>query len=80
MAPAKKKNEIAIPDTSAPQKPLLTKKEVCDLLQISERSIERMMSAQEIPKPVKLRSRSPRFRWADLKAWIDGGCQPIAVG
>lgn len=81
MAPPKKKTIITAPPTDSvlPRKSLLTKQEVADLLSITTRTIDRMRSTDEIPAPVMLRSR-PRWRWLDLKNWIDTGCGPVAAG
>jgi prophage regulatory protein len=49
---------------------LLTVKEVAGLLGIHERTVWKMASASEIPKPIKIGSKSVRWRLNDLRNFI----------
>jgi excisionase family DNA binding protein len=51
---------------------LCTKREAADILRISERSIERMMSLGKI-LPVRVGSRSIRVNMADLREFVNSG-------
>lgn len=48
---------------------LLTDREVAGLLSISRRTVWRLTSTGELPKPIKL-GRASRWRRADLEAFI----------
>jgi len=55
---------------------LLTVRQVADLLNLSIRSIWRMAAEAEagigdFPKPLRLGSRTVRWRLADLRAYVD---------
>lgn len=52
---------------------LLTAEDVGHLLQVSERSVWRWLSAGKIPEPVKI-GGSTRWRRGDVQEWIERGC------
>jgi predicted DNA-binding transcriptional regulator AlpA len=54
---------------------LINVDDLADILGISVRSVWRLHSANELPKPVNLRS-SIRWRLADIQKWVDAGCPP----
>lgn len=52
-------------------RPLLTVRQLADLLQVSTRTIWRMQSAGDLPEPVRI-SRSVRWRRSDIDYWLAG--------
>ena len=54
---------------------LLPAKHVAKLLQISTRTLWRLLSAGKIITPIKL-GRSVRWRKEELMRWIAAGCPP----
>lgn len=44
------------------------------LLNIARRTLERMVSAQEIPPPIHITGRMKRWRLTELLEWIEAGC------
>jgi excisionase family DNA binding protein len=54
-------------------KTLLNADEVAAMLNISERTLWRLLSAGKVPKPVRF-GRSTRWRLAEVREWIEGGC------
>ena len=52
---------------------LLTVREVARLLAVGVRSVWRMASAGQMPRPVKI-GRSARWRAAEVGRWIEAGC------
>ena len=56
---------------------LLTEKQVVQLLQVSERSVERMKSLKQIPGMVRLLKNAVRFRRDVIEEWIAAGCPPL---
>jgi excisionase family DNA binding protein len=61
----------AQPAPVAPLKPVLTLQEVADLLQIAPRTVQRMAADGEFPAPIRLGSNRPRWRRADVDAWLE---------
>lgn len=61
----------------AKQKPLelLTKEQVAQRLNISLRTVYRLIQTGEIPAPVKL-GKMLRWRTDVLDAWIENDCKP----
>jgi excisionase family DNA binding protein len=57
---------ISITPTTYHLPALLTYRQVCDMLQISRRTLERMVARQAFPQPLKLSKRSARFRREDI--------------
>lgn len=55
---------------------LLSVDQVAGLLQVSRRTVWRLVSAGELIPPVRLRGNS-RWRRVELEAWIESGCPPI---
>jgi excisionase family DNA binding protein len=53
---------------------LITAEELARLLNTSERSIWRYLSAGDIPKPVRLGRGTVRWRYEEIRAWIAAGC------
>ncbi len=56
--------------TKTPE-PLMRKKDVAKFFQCSERQVELMVKAGKVPKPIYISDSSPRWRHADLTAWLD---------
>lgn len=44
------------------------------LLSITRRTLERMVSAQEISPPIRITGRMKRWRLTELLEWIEAGC------
>lgn len=57
---------------------LVNAEEVARLMDVSERTLWRLLSAGKVPPPVRI-GRSTRWRLADIRSWIERGC-PIEVG
>jgi excisionase family DNA binding protein len=53
---------------------LITAKEFSKLLQVSTRTLWRLLSAGKLPKPVRL-GGAVRWRLDEIKTWIASGCQ-----
>jgi len=51
---------------------LLTAKQVAELLSVSTRTVWRMLSACELPKPIRFGGRVTRWKSSDIEAWING--------
>lgn len=51
---------------------LLTKKQVSEFLQCSQRQVELLTQKGRLPKPIYLGESSPRWKRAELMAHIDG--------
>ncbi len=56
---------------------LLSAARVAELLDTSERSIWRWVSAGRIIPPVRIGDGTTRWRLTELLAWIDAGCPNI---
>jgi predicted DNA-binding transcriptional regulator AlpA len=53
---------------------LINAEELARLLNTSERSIWRYVSAGDIPKPVRLGRGTVRWRYEEIREWIAAGC------
>jgi predicted DNA-binding transcriptional regulator AlpA len=42
-------------------------------MQVSERTLWRLLSAGKVPQPVRI-GRSTRWRYAEVREWIETGC------
>ena len=51
---------------------LLTRKEVADLLKVSERHVQNLVRRGEFPKPINL-GRRVLFRPRDIRRFLNGG-------
>jgi prophage regulatory protein len=66
--------KIAIPDPSLPiPAELINAQAFAKMLSISERTLYRLKSTGELPKPVIL-GGSVRWRLEDIRRWISLGC------
>ena len=63
------KGEVA--DQQDNLEPLLTTKEVADLMQVSQRHIQNMVKRGQLPQPLRL-GKSIRFRRADIRRFLNG--------
>ena len=63
----------ALPAPVAPPKPVLTLKEVANLLQVSSRSVQRLVDAGEFPAPVQIGANRPRWLRSAIDAWLERG-------
>ncbi len=62
----------------AETKPLLIdRRQVGELLNLSTRTVWRLLSAGKLPKPVRI-GRSVRWSRSDLETWIANGCPEIS--
>ncbi len=52
---------------------LLTAEEVAAMLGISERTLWRLLSAGDVPRPVRF-GRNTRWRLVEIRDWIEKGC------
>lgn len=57
---------------------LLTVEDVAALLQVSPRTVWRMRSSCQIPKPIKV-GGGVRWRRQDIESWIAQGCPNQAI-
>ena len=57
---------------------LIQAEELAALLNVSERTLWRLLSAGKIPEPVRL-GRSTRWRLDEVRQWINDGC-PDSTG
>lgn len=71
-SPAPGELDDGLPDEALVLKPV----QVARLLQVSRRTLNRMVSSQEIIPPIYV-GRSPRWRRDLLTAWIGAGCPPL---
>lgn len=73
------------PDTASPVAPeydplakygaLLSYTDACEAVALHRRTIERMVSAGEFPRPISPANlRSVRFRAVDIARWLANGC------
>ena len=53
---------------------LINAEEVARMMDVSERTLWRLVSAGKVPTPVRI-GRSTRWRLAEVRQWIEGGCQ-----
>jgi predicted DNA-binding transcriptional regulator AlpA len=67
----------AVKAAEMPQKMLLTIKEVEKETGMCRESLWRRWTTGKMPKPLKLGHRTVRFRYADIRAWIDQGCVSV---
>lgn len=54
---------------------LLSVDQVAAMMQVSVRTVWRMLSAGELIEPLRMRGNT-RWRRAELEAWIEAGCPP----
>lgn len=52
---------------------LINAEELAKLMDVSERTLWRLLSGGKVPKPVRI-GRSTRWRLAEVTEWIDRGC------
>jgi predicted DNA-binding transcriptional regulator AlpA len=53
---------------------LITVRDIARLMKISVRKVWRLRSAQLIPEPVRLGGTTVRWRYDEVRKWIDAGC------
>lgn len=58
---------------------LISVDQLAMILGISTRSVWRLLSAQKIVEPVRI-GGAVRWRFAEIKNWIDRGCPPTNGG
>ncbi len=56
---------------------LLTADVVAAMLNVSERTLWRLLSAGKVPQPVRF-GRSTRWRTAEVRDWIERGCPALS--
>ena len=54
---------------------MISAEQFAGLLQVSKRTLWRLLSAQILLPPIRI-GGSVRWRLADVRRWIDAGCQP----
>jgi excisionase family DNA binding protein len=52
---------------------LITAEELAKLMQVSERTLWRLLSGGKLPQPVRI-GRNTRWRLAEVTEWIERGC------
>ena len=52
---------------------LISAEELATLMQVSERTLWRLLSAGKVPQPVRI-GRNTRWRLAEIRDWIEKGC------
>jgi excisionase family DNA binding protein len=52
---------------------LISAEELAKLMQVSERTLWRLLSAGKVPQPVRI-GRNTRWRYAEVREWIERGC------
>lgn len=52
---------------------LISAEELAKLIQVSERTLWRLLSAGKVPQPVRI-GRNTRWRYAEVREWIEKGC------
>ena len=52
---------------------MITAEDLANLMQISERTLWRLLSGGKIPQPVRI-GRNTRWRLAEVEEWIQRGC------
>jgi predicted DNA-binding transcriptional regulator AlpA len=60
-----------------PAKLLLTYDDVTRETGLSKVSIWRKYSTGKMPRPVSLGHKSPRWRYSDIKEWVEAGCVSV---
>jgi len=73
MKPAKTATPVAPPVRATI--PLVNADGLASFLQISPRSIRRLVSEGKIPAPLRF-SGSPRWNLKAIESWVWGGCKP----
>lgn len=53
---------------------LLNVKSVALMLEMSTRKVWKMSKDGKMPSPIRVGSRSPRWRDSDLREWVKDGC------
>ncbi|TWT41393.1 helix-turn-helix transcriptional regulator [Botrimarina hoheduenensis] len=66
-------------NTSHEPSSLLSAHQVAALLQVSTRTVWRLLSSGELIEPLRVRGNT-RWRRAELDAWIEAGCPPVEPG
>ncbi len=52
---------------------LINAEELARLMNISERTLWRLLSGRKLPQPVRI-GRNTRWRLAEVEEWIERGC------
>lgn len=52
---------------------LINAEQVANILNISERTLWRLVSGGKVPQPVRI-GRSARWRFQEINSWIESGC------
>ena len=52
---------------------LITAEELAKLMQVSERTLWRLLSGHKLPEPVRI-GRNTRWRLEEVTEWIERGC------
>jgi predicted DNA-binding transcriptional regulator AlpA len=68
-----KKGTNTLETQDRPTAMLISAAELAGLMNVSERTLWRLLSADKVPKPVRF-GRNTRWRLAEVRDWIDRGC------
>ena len=52
---------------------LINAEELARMMDVSERTLWRLLSAGKVPTPVRI-GRNTRWRFAEIREWIERGC------
>ncbi len=64
-------NKGEVSDQQDNLEPLLTSKEVADLMKVSEKHIQNLVKRGQLPQPVRL-GKAIRFRRAEIRRFLNG--------
>lgn len=70
--------ETVLPAIVGTNRLMVGKAECAALLNVSERTIDRLDAAEKIPAPDRVLTADPRWSVAELKAWVDADRPPRA--
>lgn len=65
--------EMARREVAAPTKDWLSEREVCELIEVSERTLDRLIEEGQFPRAVKFPGQAnARWRWVDVTWFLLG--------
>lgn len=64
------------PSAETAESRLITAAELAQLLNVSTRTLWRLLSARKVPEPVRL-GGCTRWRLDQVRQWIGDGCPPV---
>ena len=75
------RNSIAVADGTGPKiteltaavPPVLDRKALAKLLRVSSRSVDRMRQRGQLPAPIIIGTRNPRWLTKEIEKWLEAG-------